>query len=79
MDVDNNGFLDFVLVWLQGGARLRVYYNDGMGGFGDDPVSNNDELIPYPEIELAIYPNPWVEKVNIEYTPFYRRDSAKHL
>jgi len=69
VDVDNNGFLDFVLVWLQGGARLRVYYNDGMGGFSDDPVSNNDELIPNPEIEMAIYPNPWVEKVNIEFTP----------
>lgn len=69
IDVDNNGFLDFILVWLQSGARLRVYYNDGMGNFSDNPiVSNEDELIPNPGMELAIYPNPFKEKVNIEYT-----------
>jgi hypothetical protein len=70
IDVDNNGFLDFVLVWRQSGARLRVYYNDGMGNFSDNPVvSNEDELVPNPEIELSVYPNPFTEKVIIEYTP----------
>lgn len=60
IDVDNNGFLDFVLVWMQSGARLRVYYNDGMGNFSDNPVvSNEDELVPNPEIELSVYPNPF--------------------
>jgi len=70
IDVDNNGFLDFVLVWRQSGARLRIYYNDGMGYFSDNPfVSNEDELNPIAEKELAVYPNPFAEKVNIEYTP----------
>jgi len=70
VDVDNNGFLDFVLVWEQAGARLRVYYNDGMGNFLDIPVvSNEDELVPNPEICLSVYPNPFTEKVKIEYTP----------
>lgn len=70
IDVDNNGFLDFILVWQQSGAQLRVYYNDGMGNFSDNPiVSNEDELIPNLGIKLAIYPNPCKEKVNIEYTP----------
>jgi len=70
VDVDNNGFLDFVLVWAQTSARLRVYYNDGMGNFSDNPiVSNNDELNPMLDMKLSVYPNPFTEKVNIEYTP----------
>jgi len=71
IDVDNNGFLDFVLVWRQSGARLRVYYNDGTGNFSDNPiVSNEDELSPNPDIKLSVYPNPFVDKVNIKYTPY---------
>lgn len=70
VDVDNNGFLDFVLVWRQSGAWLRIYYNDGTGNFLDNPVvSNEDELNPSMEVKLSLYPNPFTEKVNIEYTP----------
>ena len=70
VDVDHNGFLDFVLVWYQSGAWLRVYYNDGMGNFSDNPfVSNEDELNPNLDIKLTLYPNPFGEKVNIGYTP----------
>ncbi|MDD3534959.1 MAG: T9SS type A sorting domain-containing protein [Candidatus Cloacimonetes bacterium] len=70
VDVDNNGFLDFVLVWAQTSARLRVYYNDGMGNFSDDPiVSDNNGLNPMLHMKLSVYPNPFTEKVNIEYTP----------
>ena len=41
-----------------------------MGNFSDNPVvSNEDELVPNPEIEISVYPNPFTEKVIIEYTP----------
>lgn len=79
-DVDNNGFLDFVLIWMQNGIQLRVYYNEGMGYFSDNPiVSNEDELIPNPKIELTAYPNPFVEKMNIEYTPCTTGDMVLNI
>ncbi len=68
VDVDNNGFLDFILVWEQGGARIRVYYNDGMGNFSDNPVVANEDpvITPSPAPMIAAYPNPFRQSTTLD-------------
>ena len=67
VDVDGNGSLDFVLLWFQSGAQIRVYYNDGIGNFSDvSPVSNSDETVPRLWQSIEVYPNPFTDMVNLK-------------
>ncbi len=68
-DFDNNSYEDIALVKGYWGAltpsKLQVLFNDGMGGFIDDPIVNTVEQNHYDKA-MCCFPNPMKHETNFK-------------
>jgi len=71
-DMDGNGYDDLILsrqvydITLEF-SPLEIFFNDGNGNFGGNPLTSYPELSADDKIEINCYPNPFIHECTIEF------------
>lgn len=69
-DFDNNSFNDIALIinfWGTTPSKLKILFNNGNGGFQEDPITNIKKPTINEDSEVTYYPNPFYSEINIKY------------
>jgi len=71
-DMDGNGYDDLILsrqvidISLEN-SPLEIFFNDGNGNFGENPLTSVKDLPGDDKVEINCYPNPFSNECSIEY------------
>jgi hypothetical protein len=72
-DMDGNAFVDIItskqifnIAYTS--SILEILFNDGQGNFVDNPLTVTEELQSHNKEGLNCYPNPFMNKINFEYS-----------